>query len=92
MKKQHLDPEAVRDFSVLDQMDRNRIAAWLMDSNKHGLCPLNSCGQCRDLFPEIAGKTEHGLQKHPCNILYVKNVILIAEQAVAWKQKTNGNI
>jgi len=90
-KKQHLDPKAKRDFTVLDQFDRVGIKIWLTNSNKRSACPMNSCNRCRDLFPEIVGKRDkYGGQKHPCHILCMKDVIEVAKAAIAWKQ-TNGN-
>lgn len=79
--KQHLDPKAKRDFSVLDGKDKWGIANWLQKSDKLGHCPFGTCYEfrfiCNAMFPEII-KTDHC----PCSILYVRDVIKIAKEAI----------
>ena len=79
MKKCHLDPDAKRNFGVLFVQDRNGIMRWLKHSNKGNFCPSirGHCYVCSALFPETR-KTD----ACPCDILYVKDVIKIAKQAI----------
>ena len=80
MKKRHLDPDAKRDFSVLFEQDRDGIRRWLKRSRKVDRCPYIHCYVCyvcKALFPET--KTAECC---PCYILYVKDVIKIAKQAI----------
>ena len=81
MKKRHMDPNAKRDFSVLDEEDRGKITEWLMTSMSTRVCPHVGCENCVSLFPEMV--EEDGQVYHcPCNVLYLKDVIKIAKQAI----------
>lgn len=93
MKKQHLDINAKRDFSVLSKKDKNGIEYWLISDAPGEYCPFSVswlCNgkdkRCLALFPEIKVHKEP-IDKHyermcPCSILYIKDVIEIAKKAI----------
>ena len=82
MKKQHLDPHAKRDFSVLSEHDKERVREWLTQDKKTQICPfwfddeLIKCPKCSAIFPEVLNG------RCPCSILYIKDVIEITREAV----------
>lgn len=59
------------------------IKKWLKANAKRRMCPFSktnyvyTCEICESLFPEIKGTL-----KHPCHVLYIKDVIKIAREAV----------
>jgi len=85
MKKQPLDPNAKRDFSVLCEYDKDCIKEWIKKGLKLKSCPLgmgdSSCDKCDSLFPELKNHPNKD-NECPCSILYVNDVIAVAKEAI----------
>ena len=83
MKKQHLDPNAKRDFSVLSDENKKDIKNWLKKWGRSKICPFGGlafpCRKCHTIFPELK---RYKYPHCPCSVLYIKDVIAIAKEAI----------
>ena len=76
--KQHLDPNAKRDFSELSGEDKEALKKWLKPGY-HNICPFGwNCWLCESVIPEIINKES----QCPCSSFYVKDVIQVAKEAI----------
>ena len=93
LTKQHLDLKVKRDFSVLNEKDKKGINDFLNTNAKKSKCPFNNVCDCKGkdkrclaLFPEMKSYKKPIDSSYrnvcPCSILYIKDVIKIAKEAI----------